>query len=347
LFPKLSAYKSPLTQFMLSAFTYAHFFYKQLLLSQPDLGELNGALLIAHNEKEKKAQQNLTQWLTCYPELGELVDASHGYSASGLTIERDGLFIPLSGWINSPELCQYLIQNDGISLMTANPVDSLEFEDDHWLIDGIKTPVVILANGNKINSFEQTRHLPVRSIRGQMTSILSTTESSELRIPLCAEGHVLPAIQGCHSVGATYELGQSAAHTLKEDDIENLKKLDNITAHTVWSQKVVGHWAGIRASTPDYLPLLGPLVNYGEFHTQFQGLHNNSNRWIPQAGPYYPGLYVCAGFGSRGLTTIPLSAEWLAGFINNELSCLPGYLVKAVSTARFFRKNITRGITKG
>lgn len=342
LFPKLSAYKSPLTQLMLSAFLYANQVYKKIL-NQLKIGELEGSLLLAHNEKEIKSQQSLVDWLLHYPELGELVNADRASDLAGVDLDKAGLYIPLSGWINSPLLCQDLIKSDRITLLTNCKVDSLIFDGSQWMTEHGRSPVLILANGSQVSSFHETSHLPVKTIRGQMTAIQSTTASNKLLIPICAEGHVLPEINGTHHFGATYEPGNMSAPVYDQDDEKNLLQLFQISDKGLWSKKVVNHWAGLRAATPDYLPLVGPAPKIHEFTALFSGLESNSKRWIASPGSYYPGLYVCAGFGSRGLTTVPLCAEWLAGSINNEISCLPRNLVHALSPARFLRRDITRG----
>ena len=343
LFPKLSAYKSPLTQLMLLAFLYANQFYKNIV-SQFNLGELNGILLLAYNEKEKKIQQSLINWLLHYPELGVLIDNKQTSDLAGLSLEHPGLFIPQSGWVNSPLLCQSLIEHQGITLLTNRTIDSLAYDKNQWVIHDKAAPVLILANGPKVNLFKETKHLPVKAIRGQMTQISSTVNSDKLLIPICAEGHILPEFNGVHHLGATYDLGVSTSAIDPRDDEENIIKLKQITDANIWSRDTVGHWAGVRASTPDYLPLVGQVPKEDEFIALFSGLETNSKRWIAKAGPYYPGLYICAGFGSRGLTTVPLCAEWLATCINNEMSCLPRSLVQALSPARFVRRNITRGL---
>jgi tRNA 5-methylaminomethyl-2-thiouridine biosynthesis bifunctional protein len=343
LFPRLSAYKSPLTQFMLSAFIYASQMYKSLV-HQFALGELKGSLLLAHNEKEYKAQRSLENWLFHYPELGALVDKTSASELSGLALDKPGLYIPLSGWINSPALCRVLLNNDRISLLTGYTVNSLDFKKDNWMVQNVKAPVLILANGSKVNVFNETQHLPVKSIRGQMTAIQATSNSGKLLIPICAEGHILPEVNGIHYLGATYEPTEFASVVRDSDDEININKLDQIANGKVWSKKAVDHWAGIRASTPDYLPLVGQLPIADKFLASFSGLESNSKRWMAKEGPYYRGLYACAGFGSRGLTTIPLCAEWLAASINNEMDCLPRNLIHALSPARFLRRSIIRGL---
>lgn len=342
LFPKLSTYKSPFTQFMLYSFLYANDVYKELL-KHYDLGELKGSLLLAHNEREKANQQSLIHWLELYPELGQLVDEKQSSELSGISLPCGGLFIPSSGWINSPELCDILIDNKRISLITGNRVQSINYNQKNWVVNDIEASVLILANGQQVNYFYETNHLPVKAIRGQMTTIQSTQESTKLKIPLCAEGHVLPALNNSHRVGASYDIGTSEPELNALDDQLNLDRLKRIAPDIMWSQNVLDHWAGIRAASPDYLPIVGPLPNALEFKEIYAELKSNSKRWIAEAAPCYPNLYVCAAFGSRGLTTIPLATEWLAGLINKEISILPRKLIQAISPARFLRKKIIQG----
>ncbi|KGP63806.1 FAD-dependent cmnm(5)s(2)U34 oxidoreductase [Legionella norrlandica] len=343
LFPKLSSYNSPFTQFMLFAFLYANQVYKRIL-DQFKIGELKGCLLLAHNDKEKRTQHSLIQWLTSYPELGRLVDEQEATELAGLHIRHCGLHIPLSGWINSPELCNILINDKRISLINNMKINSIHFDKKNWVVNNFNAPILILANGQNVNHFRETEYLPVKAIRGQMTTIQSTQSSSRLRIPLCAEGHVLPSRNSTHMVGATYGIGISEPLICIQDDQANLERLKQIAPETTWSDHALDHWAGVRAASPDYLPIVGAIPKVSEFEKVYSGLHTNSKRWIAQSGPYYPGLYACAAFGSRGLTTIPLAAEWLACLINNEISILPRKLIQAISPARFLRKRIIQGL---
>jgi tRNA 5-methylaminomethyl-2-thiouridine biosynthesis bifunctional protein len=252
------------------------------------------------------------------------------------------LYVPFSGWINLPLLCQVLIENERITLRTDRKVNTLFF-DGQWDVDGLKTPVLILANGPNVNSFKETQHLPVTSVYGQMTAIKPTKESKNLLIPLCGEGHILPEINGLHHLGATYYQSILESDKYNHDEV-NLLKLKQMGNQEIWSKKAVAHWSGTRATTPDYLPLVGQIPKSDEFITRFLKLETDSKRWIPSAGPYYQGLYMCAGFGSRGLTTVPLCAEWLASFINHEITCLPRDLIKALSPSRFLRRTLIRGV---
>lgn len=340
LFPKLSAYRSPFTQFMLSSFLYASRFYRSIQNELP--GELNGCLLLAQNNKESISQHSLKEWLAHYPELGELVDSSQASELSGIDLEHGGLYIPLSGWLNSVRLCHYLIARPNIHLKTCTTIQEIKKLEDYWHIDGYSAPYLILANGYKVNHFRQTKHLPIKPIRGQMTMMHATEASAQLKIPVCGDGHVVPASDGLHWFGATYDLGVRHQELKTEDDLINQHKLEQMTGAALWPKTIASSWSGVRATTPDYLPLVGPVHKADEFLKTFSGLESNSKRWIANTAPCYEGLYSFAGFGSRGLTTIPLCAAWLASTLNCEMSLLPRSLIQAISPARFLRKQIIR-----
>lgn len=344
IFPKLSAYRSPLTQFMLSSFLFASQTYRELF-KQHKLGQLSGCLILPHNNKETQAQKSLHDWLTNYPELGSLVSAEEASLLAGVPIKQSGLFIPRSGYLNTPELCKVLIADERITVLNSKCIKELIYTGSHWQVASFESEIVIIATGNKVTEFIQTNHLPVKAIRGQITHTAATDKSKLLQVPICGEGHVLPVQFGVHALGATYSITDLSAQVCAKDDALNIAKRHKLPLETNWSDTVLGHWAGIRASAPDYLPLVGPAPNAEEFNKIFHKLNSNSRRWLPTAGPCHPGLFLCAGFGSRGLSTIPLCAEWLAGFINKELDCLPRSQIQALSPARFLRKEIIRGLS--
>ncbi|WP_133127348.1 bifunctional tRNA (5-methylaminomethyl-2-thiouridine)(34)-methyltransferase MnmD/FAD-dependent 5-carboxymethylaminomethyl-2-thiouridine(34) oxidoreductase MnmC [Legionella nagasakiensis] len=345
LYPKISSYRSPLTEFMLTAYVFAIRAYKTLLNPRVD-GHLSGLLQLACDSKEQAIQAGLSAWLTDYPELGRLVDKQQASMLAGITLESDGLFIPHSGWIDSFTLCQFLIEMEQINWVGGHKVNALHYTNGEWSTGQYHAEVLIIANGHHANQFYQTRHLPLKPIRGQMTVIQKNEASSKLKMPLCAEGHILPAWEGGHYLGATYHLGSTDAECQKADDENNLARLDKLPSELIWSKDIISHWSAVRAATPDYLPLVGPVADPESFKQQFAKLASNAQGWLPFPGPCLPGLYVCTGFGSRGLTSVPISAEWLASMINHEPDCLPRRLIQAISPARFLRREIIRSRNK-
>lgn len=345
LYPKVTSYQSPLNTFMLSAYLFAYRTYKKMLTQWP-VGELLGILQLAYNEKEAISQKHLTEWLACYPALGRLVTPEEASLYAGIEMASSGLYIHQSGWLDCPRLCQYLVEAAQAEWIPNTLIDSLNYKDGQWHVNEYSAEILVIANGDKATMFEQTKHIPLKKIRGQMTWINSQDVSGDMKIPLCADIHILPTRNGQHLFGATYQTGNSDLNCYDHDDELNLSKLTTLSKTMDWSKKAVGHWSGIRAATPDYLPLVGPIAKAEAFRHCYQGLKSNAKRWIPSVAEFYPGLYLCAGFGSRGLTTIPLSAEWLGSLISKEPSIIPRKMIESLSPSRFLRKELIRGYVK-
>jgi tRNA 5-methylaminomethyl-2-thiouridine biosynthesis bifunctional protein len=341
LYPKFSAYRSPLLEFMLSAYLYAGPVYKRLI-SEFNIGQLSGMLQLAYNPREARSQASIADWLKHYPELGELVDSEGASELLGILVYQQGLFIPDSGWVDSHALCQVLMAHPNIEWCPNTDISALSYEKELWRAGQHEAETVVIANGYSLNQFSQTEHLPIKKIRGQMTAIQATEKSTSLKIPVCADVHILPAIQGKHLLGASYHPGNASVDIVPHDDADNIRKLNTLASEPIWAGTVLNSWVGVRGAFPDYLPVVGPIAHADLFKLRLAGMATDSNRWIPTTGVFYPGLYACAGFGSRGLTTIPLSTEWLAGLINREPSCLSRSLEQAISPARFLMREIIR-----
>ncbi|WP_058530203.1 bifunctional tRNA (5-methylaminomethyl-2-thiouridine)(34)-methyltransferase MnmD/FAD-dependent 5-carboxymethylaminomethyl-2-thiouridine(34) oxidoreductase MnmC [Legionella rubrilucens] len=342
-YPRLSAYRSPLTEFMLAAFLYAQAFYKRVAGVDVE-GDMQGILQLACNTRELKAQRSMRDWLLAYPQLAMPVSAAEASELAGLTLEFSGLFIPLSGWLNSRELCLYLLQQSPqVQWFGQTTVMEMQIEGGQWHVNGQEADVVIVTTGFRANQFAQTAGLPIKPIGGQITFVQAQAASAGLTLPLCGEGHVLPAKNNLHALGATYHLNQPRARCCSEDDSTNLQKISPMASELqFYRDGIVRSWAGVRGATPDYLPLVGAVPVEDEFLACYAGLDSHAERWIKVPPPVYPGLYVCAGFGSRGLTTIPLSAEWLAGQISGEPGFFSRSMMKAVSPSRFLLRQIIR-----
>lgn len=342
LFPNLSAYRAPLTELMLSSFLYASRLYQQFIKRWP-LGNFSGILQLMSKQKSAQTQADLAAWLLAYPELGEYVDATTASDRIGIDISTEGIFIPMAGWLDMPALCERLIQHPGIQFFPNTAIQSFEKDrSENWQVAAHVAPVVVIASGYAANQLSQTRDLDIQLLRGQMTTIQASQKSRELLIPLCGEGHILPHTNGIHAIGATFSKDFYDVECSSKDDDENYAKITKLAAELNLSKTVVSHWMGIRGAALDHMPFVGPVADEQVFLKTFASLSGDANRWIPSGGNYHNGLYIATGFGARGLTTIPLCAEYLAGLINHEPSCLPQGMVQAMSPARFLHRNILR-----
>ncbi len=349
LYPQFSAFRSPLTELMLMAFLYAVRFYRPLL-DRGIEGELNGILQFASNQRELTSQRHLRSWLEAYPELGRLVGKTEASDLAGLSLQEGGLFIPDSGWINSPSMCEYLINHPLITVKTNTAALQLIHHHGLWDVGGDQAEIVVIANGYCANQFKETDWLPIKQVAGQMTYIKANQQSDLLKIPLCGNAHLLPAKQNRHALGATFHQYLGDPSELRDDvcknsdDQLNVARLQQLPIDWDFPPEAVASWGGVRAATPDYLPLVGPVAIPDSFRRHYGALVKDSRRFIPTLADHYPGLYLCTGFGSRGLTSIPLCCEWLASHLNQEPGLIPKTLLQAISPSRFLRQDIIKKV---
>ena len=337
LLPHLSSHRSKLSQFMLASFLYAIPEYRALLAQGSVVGRLSGVV------QWPTSRAHLADLFTAYPTLGgELMPGVHD-ARVGVSLHDHAICLRDAGWLDSPSLCRALMQHAHIECVFNQSVSGFERHDGLWHVGGHQAPVLVLANGPGAALWPETAHLPLRSALGQMTAVAATAASSRLNMPLCGDGHVCPAHMGVHWVGgAHYEMDERIARCSLARDEANLNKLAALAVDGAWSMEAVNHWAGVRATTPDYIPVVGPVADTTAFMQQYANWRLDGRRVIGSLGSYLPGLYVCAGFGSRGLTTIPICGEYLAACINQEPSPLPRSMMQSLSAARFLRQALIR-----
>ncbi len=354
LYAKLSPKQEALSQFNLSALLFAQRFYQPLWQSlSGDFGAQCGVLQLAHTEKEAALHNSLVDNYIRSPEFVQFVDAATASSIAGISLAQPALYFPAAGWIHPPGLCQHLVNHRNIQVETGVAVDKLEPDTPGWsLWDSqqrliAQAPAVVIATANQARTFTQTRHLPLRPIRGQVSILPATDESHALKTVLCGEGYMAPAHKGQHCLGATFNLKENTTDLRPEDHRHNLDNLktyipDLYRRFPAPSDYNLAGRVAFRCSSRDYLPLVGPAPKLEGFVEDYQLLRKNAKASIPVAGDYWPGLYLNVGHGSRGLAYTPLCAKLLASQITHAPPPLGRQLATALNPARFIIRELIR-----
>jgi tRNA 5-methylaminomethyl-2-thiouridine biosynthesis bifunctional protein len=275
---------------------------------------------------------------------------------ANVEVPSGGLFFPRSGWVHPPALCRGLVSHSAIRMIAGREALQLRRPSEEWEVIDVATriaaaPIVILANAGTAAAFAQTRHLPLRLIRGQLTLVPETAASRALQIVLCGEGYVAPARAGFHSIGATHKFRDPS--TAIQEHAENLARLAvlapalylALSGNQLEPAQLEGR-AALRCSTPDYIPMIGPIVNVGAFATTYGGLARDATLQLEAPSPWLDGLFVNTAHGSRGLVTAPISGEILAAYLEGEPAPLPRSVMEAVHPARFLLRQLIRRPTK-
>ena len=324
---------APLGDFGVLAFRYATQLYQDLL-SQNILREgidssLCGMLHTFPSGSASEIERNIAR----LPHIARIVSPEEANHLSGLSLNSPMLHFPKSGWVAPKQLCQALLSHPMVTLIT-DAFESLTPTESGQHVkccsQTLTADCVVFAAGTATRVLAPDTLLPTKAIRGQTTQIPAIPE---IQSALCHEGYIAPAVDGQHCIGATFDLEDTDLSPREISDQENLAKLEAFLS--IKEERVLGHRVGFRCTTPDYLPIVGPLPITDAAQDLYQALQSDGKRIIPTRCPMQPGLFVLTGLGSRGLTYGPLAGEFLASLINHEPLPLADELIKALSPTRF------------
>jgi tRNA 5-methylaminomethyl-2-thiouridine biosynthesis bifunctional protein len=350
LYLKLSAHGTALSRLILSGFGYTRRLLEQLHSND---WAACGVLQLALSDKERSKQALLAQAFAS--DLLQPLSQTEAEQQAGIALPGGGLFYPEGGWVHPPALCRLLSRHAQIRLLTHTEVLELSPHPDGWqaLSNGqllASAAVVILAGATDIKNFAPAAELPLKRIRGQITCLPQTAASAQLRTVVCAEGYVAPARNGEHTLGASFNMhGQDLNNSAAEHQ-SNLVLLAEISTDLASRlntaqldpEQLQGR-AAFRCTSPDYLPIVGPLADHAAFLSQYAKLGKNANWRTSLPCPWLEGLYVNSGHGSRGLISAPLAGELLAAWLDNEPLPVPRAVAQGCHPNRFALRSLIRG----
>ncbi|MBV7524184.1 tRNA 5-methylaminomethyl-2-thiouridine biosynthesis bifunctional protein MnmC [Pseudomonas fluorescens] len=351
LYLKLSAHGTALSQMIVSGFGYTRRLLEHLQRGR-DWDDC-GVLQLAFNAKEAERQVQLA---AVFPaDLLHLLDQPEAQAVAGIGLAHGGLFYPEGGWVHPPALCQWQAAHPQIQLLTHHDALELRKVEGRWQAwDGERlladAPVVVLAGAAEIQRFPESAELPLKRIRGQITRLVQTPQSQALSTVVCAEGYVAPARLGEHTLGASFDFKSDDLTPTTAEHLGNLAMLEEIShdlverlqADKLAPESLQGR-AAFRCTSPDYLPIVGPLADTQAFTQAYAALGKDARQVPDVECPWLDGLYVNSGHGSRGLITAPLSAELLAAWLDNEPLPLPRSVAEACHPNRFALRRLIRG----
>lgn len=247
---------------------------------------------------------------------------------------EEGYLFEIGSVVKPYEICKKL-SNDTSKLFDYE-VQKIEKNDDFWFInDEIKTKNLFLATGADISLIEE-KYLDIRAVWGQKIDVFTTTKvevnyHKECSLSISNKDNIV-------SIGAThhrfddekqkssYDLKLRNINKLKHNDYTNnimqedvkelLKKANDIK--TLNDVKVLDIKIGARASSVDYFPMLGKLVDSKKSFEKYPHLKNgfqikNENLEM------IDNLYILNGVGGRGFVlSLYLANKLVENIFNNE-----------------------------
>lgn len=348
LYTKLSAQAGLLNRFTLASYAHALDFYRTLPIEERQLGKFCGVLQLADSDEQ---WQQLRDAFAAHDEWVQFVDAAQASALADCPVPQRALWFPRAGWLAPAAICQYLTDHPLIDVRTLCRVHDLVREATQWRLDAstgvVHADIVVIATAADAAALAPTAHLPLKSIRGQITALPQDLLRHRARCVICHDGYLASSPTGA-LIGATFTQRDADLQVRSDDHRANLQLLEralpDLLAHpaeAIDCSQLTGR-VGQRCTTLDYLPIVGPVADPAAMRERFAALAKNANTIPTTAGAYCPDLYVNVGHGSRGLTSTPLCAELLAAQITGEPRPLPRELVQALSPARFVLRDLIR-----
>ena len=351
LYLKLSAHGTALSQMILAGFGYTRRWLERLQRGQD--WDACGVLQLAFDEAEGQRQAKLAAAFD--RSLLQPLEREQAQALAGVALASGGLFYPEGGWVHPPALCQAQLAHPRIRLLSHANVIELRKADGLWQAwDGERllasAALVVLAGAADVRHFPACAGLPLKRIRGQITRLPATLASQALNTVVCAEGYVAPPRGAEHTLGASFDFHNQDTTPSVAEHQGNLALLEEISsdlaqrlgAAELDPARLEGR-AAFRCTSPDYLPIVGPLADPERFAEHYAVLGKDARQVPAVACPWLEGLYVNSGHGSRGLITAPLCGELIAAWASGEPLPVPRAVAEACHPNRFALRRLIRG----
>ena len=285
--------------FYWSAYARALQFY-EALSHEHDVGfEKCGALHLCTNEdKQDRFQGLLENW--AYPEdVVQLLSKEETRTVAGVKTPYAALSLPNSARVSPAKLCAVMTQNMDVTYgFDLPPLEQLR-HGESWHIDGDNFDVLVLAVGAGFDEIEALQALAesqkLKKVRGQLSQARATDKSEQLTSTAHYGGYILPAEEGVHVIGSTFQPWETSTDLRSDDDVYNKEKLAEALPDLAEGLELTSCRASLRVSSRAYFPVFGKVED---------------------------GLYVSLAHGSHGLTSTPKVAQMLFNPLEKTNNCL-------------------------
>lgn len=347
LYPKLSTKPNAQSSLALHGFAFTLNLLKTLP-NNADFFNACGQIQLAYDAREQARQDALLAQKEYA--FFQAVDAKEASEIAGIALKKDGLFLPQAGWVKPKVLCHALLNTQNITKKTNTRVLEIEKMDGCWQVNcvenliedqsqdhDLKADIVVLCNANQVQQFTFAASASSTPVRGQVNFFVPSLASESIKTIICGTHYLSPAVDGWHSIGATYAPNDLNPQLSADDSLENLTALKHISPeifNSIQSQQEKGRVAW-RSHTQDYMPLAGQLLD--EKNLREKPPRYNAN---PVDLPWLQGLYVNAGHGSKGMITAPICAELIANLACDEAFSLDTSIASKLNPSRFLLKEL-------
>lgn len=358
IYPLLQGSKSVIAEFYATCYDQAIDYYQSWLNSGLEFE--HGFTGVLQQAMKPELEDRLYKITQTWPEQCQYFSAEQSSEIAGIELPFPSIFFADAGWIWPQQFCQQLadrLSNQfdfathfSCHVSTLNKLDNWQLHDKNSKQLG-NFDAVVLCAGHQTNQFLQSQHVPLQSVRGQVSRLSTNTPLAKLKTVLCHKGYITPAQAEHQCFGATFVKDDNNETIRLSEQQANLAQLQKVYPEQTWAnqleqQDIIGDKAAIRAMSPDHIPIAGELFSDDWIR---ENVDNNTGklRRLKPSQQNYPdsdlrGIYTMTGLGARGLTSAPMLAKHLTCIMYGNESPFNERLQKAVSTKRFQVRQIKK-----
>jgi len=306
-----------------------------------------GLVQLAYNEATKRRSEQLSGRDDLPADLFKMINAEEACKYLGEKVDRPCILIHQAGSLSPASLCRALLDHPNIELRLSTSVIEISNKDTRPKLmlsegDSLDVDALVLANGFQLTQFSE--NTPITPVRGQ-TSSAQLTPDQYPNYALRHAGYLLgiPGNKQKVVFGASYVRGDSEQDlrtTETRQDIEILQANLPILASRL--TEIKPSHAGVRATTTDRWPIVGPLADADFYHKEYADLYQGKQYKAYPTGRYQTGIYILSGLGSRGLTSAAYCANILAHTMLGYAPPAPERVLQALHPARFLIRKLRK-----
>jgi tRNA U-34 5-methylaminomethyl-2-thiouridine biosynthesis protein MnmC len=245
------------------------------------------------------------------------------------TKEGEGFYFPIGSVVDSYNICKAMVKDT--QTLFNHKIKNIEYQDDTWILDNsLQTKNLILATGIQTDLIKEF-YINIRAVWGRRIDVKTTTRLDHNYHKECS---LSKTFNDYLSIGATHHRDKNGVEDREENHKNLLKKANDIKE--LKDIEIIKDYVGARASSVDYFPMIGDIIDGDATLELFpylkNGTHVQEKRFIR-----YNSLYIINGVGGRGFVLSPYLAKILVEYMIHGTQ-----IDSAITVDRLFKRDVKR-----
>ncbi len=327
--PRFSSGRTPESEFYSSAYSMTVRTIQELQQTHDIKYKRCGTLHLVNSAMKEKRLRNVWQNWGWHSDHMRYLDDQQASQVAGVPVHHQALYLPDAGSVSPAALCAAYSEGIEVHLGVQLMMHDIKRRQDDWLVLGQQFDAIILACGEGAKWFEETRWLPVHTVRGQIIQAEDSGFGDDVACNIVYGGYISPGENGVHTLGSTFQKWLTHTDVLEEDNDEIIGKLRESLPDADGSIHAVDARAGLRTTANDHFPIAGTVPDL--------------TSWKLGQDKDVPGLYLTTAHGSHGIVSSIATATLVTDLLLGRSPGMAQPVIDQLNAARFLKRARKKG----